>query len=135
MNRKQLEKIIRTIVNKFDPERVVLFGSHARGRETEESDPDLFVEMETDRPPPERAIEVSAVFGLRPWCMDVVVYTPAEVERLKKVRGTLLSAIEAEGKVLYERSCVELSGLDCQGRERSPQCGKQQEGKAGNEVR
>lgn len=103
MNRKQLEEIIRTIVNKFDPERVVLFGSHARGQETEESDLDLFVEMETDRPPPERAIEVSAAFGLRPWSMDVVVYTPAEVERLKKVRGTLLSTIEAEGKVLYER--------------------------------
>lgn len=103
MDRKQLEDIAQTIVERFNPVRVVLFGSHARGQETEESDLDLFVEMETDRRPPERAIEVSALFGLRPWSMDVVVYTPAEVKRLKKVHGTLLSVIEAEGEVLYER--------------------------------
>ena len=50
-----------------------------------------------------RAVEVGAVFGLRPWSLDVVVYTPAEVARLSKVRGTLLSIIEAEGEVLYKR--------------------------------
>lgn len=103
MDRKKLEKIAATIVEKFDPVRVVVFGSHARGASTEDSDLDLFVEMETDRRPPERAIEVSEIFGLRSWPLDVVVYTPAEVERLRKVRGTLLSAIEAEGEVLYER--------------------------------
>jgi predicted nucleotidyltransferase len=103
MERKQLEEITQTIVTRFNPVRVVLFGSHARGQETEDSDVDLFVEMETDRRPPERAIEIGAVFGLRPWSMDVVVYTPAEVEQLKNVHGTLLSEIEAEGEVLYER--------------------------------
>lgn len=103
MTRKQLEQIVRTIVEKFDPVRIILFGSHARGEDREDSDLDLFVEMETDRRPPERAIEVSAVFGLRSWPMDVVVYTPAEVELLKNVRGTLLSTIMAEGEVLYER--------------------------------
>jgi predicted nucleotidyltransferase len=103
MERKQLEEITQTIVTRFNPVRVVLFRSHARGQETEDSDVDLFVEMETDRRPPERAIEIGAVFGLRPWSMDVVVYTPAEVEQLKNVHGTLLSEIEAEGEVLYER--------------------------------
>lgn len=103
MDRKQLEEITQTIVKRFNPVRVVLFGSHARGQESEDSDLDLFVEMETDRRPPERAIEVGAVFGLRSWPLDVVVYTPAEVERLRNVRGTLLSTIEAEGEVLYER--------------------------------
>jgi len=103
MERKQLEEITQTIVKRFNPVRVVLFGSHVRGQETADSDVDLFVEMETDRRPPERAIEISAVFGLRLWSMDVVVYTPAEVEHLKNVHGTLLSVIEAEGEVLYER--------------------------------
>jgi uncharacterized protein len=103
MDRKQLEEVARTIVEKFDPVRVVVFGSHARGEAGEDSDLDLFVEMETERRPPERAVEVSAMFGLRPWSLDVVVYTPAEVDRLRKVRGTLLATIEAEGEVLYER--------------------------------
>jgi predicted nucleotidyltransferase len=103
MDSKRLEDITKTIVRKFQPVRVVLFGSHARGDADEESDLDLFVEMETDLSPPERVIAVSAAFGLRTWPMDVVVYTPAEVERLSSIRGTLLSIIEAEGKVLYER--------------------------------
>jgi len=100
---KLLEQITHTIVERFRPRRIILFGSHARGDATAESDLDLFIEMETQARPPERAIEVSSIFGLRPWSLDVVVYTPEEVGRLRKVNGTLLSLIEAEGKVLYER--------------------------------
>jgi uncharacterized protein len=103
MDRKQLEEITATIIDKFNPVRVIVFGSHARGEATEESDLDLFVEMESALRPPQRSIEVGAVFGLRKWSLDVVVYTPAEVQRLRKIRGTLLSTIEAEGEVLYER--------------------------------
>ena len=100
---KLLDHITRTIVDRFHPKRIVLFGSHARGEARPESDLDVFVEMETHERPPERAVTVSAVFGLRPWPLDVVVYTPDEVERLRKINGTLLSVIEAEGKLLYER--------------------------------
>ena len=98
-----LEQITRTIVERFHPRRIILFGSQARGEATSESDLDLFIEMETQTRPPERAVEVSTVFGLRPWSLDVVVYTPEEVQRLRKIHGTLVSMIEAEGKVLYER--------------------------------
>jgi predicted nucleotidyltransferase len=102
-NTTLLDHITRTIVERFHPRRVVLFGSHARGEAQPDSDLDLFVEMETQARLPERSVEISSVFGLRPWSMDVVVYTPEEVQRLQKVHGTLLSVIEAEGKVLYER--------------------------------
>ncbi|MCX7016812.1 MAG: nucleotidyltransferase domain-containing protein [Candidatus Sumerlaeota bacterium] len=99
-----LDWIVGTIVKRFSPKRVVLFGSRARGEAAPDSDVDLFVEMDSDKRPVERAIEVDSVFGLRSWSMDLVVYTPAEVEKLRNVRGTLLSVIESEGKVLYERS-------------------------------
>jgi predicted nucleotidyltransferase len=98
-----LQQVTRQIVERFNPERIVLFGSRARGEARRDSDLDLFIEMETGRRPPERAVEVASIFGLRPWSLDVVVYTPAEVKRLKNVRGTLLSVIEAEGRLLYER--------------------------------
>ncbi len=96
--------ITRRIVERFAPRRIVLFGSHARGNARPDSDYDLFIEMETDRRPPERAALVDALFGLRPWALDAFVYTPAEVEMLRGVRGTLLATIEAEGQVLYEQA-------------------------------
>lgn len=102
IDQKLLEKVTNTIVERFHPRRIILFGSRARGEARPDSDVDLFVEMESTRRPPERTIEVSSVFGLRPWPLDVVVYTPDEVKRLRRVRGTLLSVIEREGTVLYE---------------------------------
>lgn len=98
-----LEHVTKTIVERFQPRRIMVFGSHARGEAGPDSDLDLFIEMDTPRRPPERAIEVSEVFGLRTWPMDIVVYTPEEVGRLQRVSGTLLSVIEKEGKVLYEQ--------------------------------
>jgi len=99
-----LQGITQQIVEHFHPRRVVLFGSHAREEAGSQSDLDLFIEMETDRRPPERAADVAALFGLRPWSLDVVVYTSDEVERLRGRRGTLLARIEQEGRVLYERA-------------------------------
>jgi len=98
-----LEHVTKTIVERFRPRRIMVFGSHARGEAGPDSDLDLFIEMDTPRRPPDRAIEISEVFGLRPWPMDIVVYTPEEVRRLQHINGTLLSVIEKEGKVLYEQ--------------------------------
>ena len=99
-----VNEVTERIVDRFHPRRIVLFGSRARGGADEGSDIDLFVEMESDKRPPERAIEVSSIFGLRPWGLDLVVYTPEEVRRLRGLKGTLLEIIEAEGKVMYERA-------------------------------
>lgn len=97
------DALARRIVERLDPARVVLFGSRARGEDAP-GDTDLFVEMETDRRPPERVADVLAVFGLRTWPLDVVVYTSAEVVRLRGVPTSLLNEIEASGRVLYERA-------------------------------
>jgi len=98
-----VDEIVRRIVTAFHPRRIVMFGSRARGHTGPDSDLDLFVEMDSDKSPPERAIEVSRLFGLRRWALDLVVYTPQEVQRIRGVHGTLLSTIESEGQVLYER--------------------------------
>ena len=97
-----VDDIARTIVERLHPKRIVLFGSRARGASYADSDIDIFVEMETSKTPPERAIEVASLFGLRPWALDVVVYTPEEARKLRKKTGTLLAMIEKEGKRLYE---------------------------------
>lgn len=98
-----IEQITRTIVERFRPRRVVLFGSHARGESRPDSDIDIMVEMASPLKRGPRTAEVLKVFGIRPWAMDLVVYTPQEVARLRDCPGTLLSVIEAEGQTLYER--------------------------------
>lgn len=73
-----------------------------RGAARADSDIDLMIEWETDARPAARASAIYELFGLRIWAMDVVVYTPAEVRRLRDVHGTLLNVIEREGRTLYE---------------------------------
>ncbi len=73
-----LTHVTQTIIDRFHPKRIMVFGSHARGETGPDSDLDLFIEMETPRRPPDRAIDVSEAFGLRAWPMDIVVYTPEE---------------------------------------------------------
>lgn len=99
-----VDSIVATIVARANPRRVVLFGSRARGSARADSDVDLFVEMETDRRPPDRIADLASLFPLHPWSLDLIVYTPDEVRRLAGVHGTLLSVIEAEGMVLFERA-------------------------------
>ncbi len=93
-----------TIVAHFDPERVILFGSQARGDAGPDSDLDIFVEMDTELRPPQRTVAIGSTFGIYDWPMDIVAYTPEEVERRRQVRWSLVNTIEAEGRVLYERS-------------------------------
>jgi predicted nucleotidyltransferase len=101
-----LKEITSIIVERFRPRRVVLFGSRARGEPSPESDIDLFIELDDDlgKRPLERAVAVRSAFGLHPWPMDVLVYTTDEVRRMRETEGTILSEIESEGRVLYQRT-------------------------------
>ena len=101
-----IQQIAKRIVDRFNPRRVVLFGSHARGEAGPDSDIDLFVELEGDlgKRPLDRAVEIRSIFGLHRWPMYVIVYTTDEVDALRSRTGTILSMIESEGRVLYERT-------------------------------
>jgi predicted nucleotidyltransferase len=98
-----LQHITAKIVEKFNPKRIILFGSRARGEAREDSDYDLFIEMETEKHPVKRGVEISGLFRDRTWALDVLVYTPREAKVESGVLGTALSIIEKEGKLLYER--------------------------------
>jgi len=98
-----IEHIAHTIVEHCNPRRIILLGSYARGDAGPDSDLDIFVEMETPLNYFDRAIAVDALFGMHEWPMDIIVYTPAEVKRWTGQVGTMLTYVEQEGRVLYER--------------------------------
>jgi predicted nucleotidyltransferase len=99
-----IREVTDRIVKAFNPRRITLFGSWARGDAKPHSDMDLMVEMETDLPFFDRIRAVNELFGLRRWSMDLLVYTPSEVERDSRRNGTLVELANREGKVLYERA-------------------------------
>ena len=98
-----LDEITRRIVAACRPRRIILFGSRARGDHRPDSDVDLFVEMETDDPPPERDFKIRSLFPERRWGLDLLVYTPRETAARCDSLVSLIPLISTEGRVLYER--------------------------------
>lgn len=93
------------IVSRFDPERVILFGSHARGSAGPDSDVDLLVvlaRIEGSRR--QKTVEIRVALRGMGLAKDIVVRTPEELEQERNVPGTLGRAAEREGRVLYERA-------------------------------
>lgn len=98
-----IEEIVERIVKAVDPEKIIIFGSYARGETRKHSDLDILVIMESELPRYKRAIPVNdALFGLI-FPKDVVVYTPEEVKDWENVSQAFITTIVKTGKVVYEK--------------------------------
>lgn len=99
----QMSEIVQRIVQVSDPERIVLFGSHARGHAGPDSDLDLLVIVaHCDHLRQESWRIRRALRGLLV-PVDIVVATSEQVQRLGQTPGLIYRAALREGKVLYER--------------------------------
>ena len=83
--------------------QVILFGSHARGEAEESSDVDIMIVAESDLPRFKRSRSLYKMLRPYPFGMDLVVYTPQEIERGKKSPVSFVSNVLREGKILYVR--------------------------------
>jgi len=105
-----LDEITRRLVAEFQPEEILLFGSHAWGTPDKDSDVDLLIIVpHSDAKPPQRAARAyRCLRGLRV-PVEVLVKTRAEVERYRHVRASLERRILTKGKLLYGRSQTAVS--------------------------
>ncbi len=99
----QIERMVATVVNRFAPDKIVLFGSHARGEAGPDSDVDLLVIMPVSTTRREAAVQIGAALTDIPVPKDLVVFTPEDVEEFGDRVGTILKPALEEGVVLYER--------------------------------
>ena len=101
-----IDRVVQTIAERFDPHRIILFGSRARGAHRPDSDLDLFIEMDIDPsiPPRERARRIRQAFEPYPCAMDLIVYTPEESAYWREAAASLPATVYREGQVLYEQA-------------------------------
>ncbi|HXF65060.1 MAG TPA: nucleotidyltransferase domain-containing protein [Caldilineaceae bacterium] len=98
----EIRRYLSVLQEHVQPERVLLFGSLARGDTDTWSDIDLVIVKETDKRFLDRIKEMMQL--LRPQVgVDILVYTPAEFARLSQERAFIRNEIVGRGKVLYER--------------------------------
>lgn len=95
--------MVDRIVEQFQPIRIFLFGSQARGDATESSDIDLLVIMNDVQNRHHTAIAIRRLLKDMPISKDIIVSTPDEIETLRNVVGTVAYAALREGKIVYER--------------------------------
>jgi predicted nucleotidyltransferase len=81
----------------------VLFGSYANGTATPESDIDLLVILESDLRRDHRQEAISQALRPRRVPIDILAYTPAEVQRCMQMPTSFVRHILTTGKVLYDR--------------------------------
>lgn len=99
----KIRKMVRLIVKQFHPDKIILFGSRARGDAGPDSDVDLLVVMEANGAKRAKQVEIRVALRDIPVPKDITVTTPADFEWRHKLVGTIEYPAAREGKVLYER--------------------------------
>ncbi len=104
---KTLKGITNRIIKHYDPESIILFGSHGEERAVAGSDIDLLIIKETDKRMIDRQVEVETILADREMPLDIFVYTPEEARRLYSMGSPFMEEIMDTGRLLYMRQATE----------------------------
>jgi predicted nucleotidyltransferase len=101
ISRKDIQAFVKEVARRFEPAQVILFGSHAYGNPTSDSDVDLMVVM------PHRGSSAKVASRIRLACprnfpLDLIVRTPTEIRRRVKSGDPFLSEVTSKGIILHE---------------------------------
>lgn len=102
---KQRETIRRIVdaLRPYEPERIYVFGSWARGEADELSDLDVVVIKRTDSPFLDRIWEVLQLIPARLGSVDILVFTPEEFAKMQAEGNAFIEMIVEEGQLVYDR--------------------------------
>ncbi len=100
---RTIKRMVKRLVKRFDPEQIILFGSHARGAARPDSDIDLLVVLPLQGSKRAKQVEMRLALHDIRVPKDIIVATPEEVARQRNIVGTLIRPALREGKVIYAR--------------------------------
>jgi predicted nucleotidyltransferase len=98
---KAIDQVVEQIVENFKPQKIILFGSYARGKPRPESDVDLLVVVDTPLKEGKLSLEIRRNLGVM-FGLDLIVYKPDHLKDRVEMGDWFLRDILKEGKVLYE---------------------------------
>lgn len=101
---EKIADIVAKIVFGYNPDKIILFGSYATGKPTEDSDLDLMVIKASELPRPQRTVQVRKMLYGAMIPIDLIVYTPQEIAELKENKFSFVSEVLNTGKTIYERA-------------------------------
>jgi uncharacterized protein len=96
-----IRRFARAVAERFRPDKIILFGSHAYGAPHEDSDVDILVVMPA-RNQHDQAVRIRWEVPA-PFPMDLLVRTPRNVRRRLEEGDSFLREVMAKGKILYEK--------------------------------
>ena len=99
-----IREMTRRIIEQFNPIKIVLFGSHARGTAVPDSDIDLLVIKKIEGSKRKERVAIGIALHDIHVPKDIIVVSPEEVEKFGNTVGTVLYPALKEGKVLYEKT-------------------------------
>jgi uncharacterized protein len=101
---KLIQTMVERIVERFGPEKIILFGSHARGDSTADSDADLLIVMDVNGSKRQQAVQIDLALEGIPLPADILVVTPREIEQYRDCIGSIIREALREGRILYDRA-------------------------------
>ena len=103
VSQDKIKIVVNTIVEKYSPEKIIIFGSYANGNPTEDSDVDLLIIKDTNVPRSKRLREVRKYLRGMKIPLDLIVYNHSEIKKWQNVKQAFITRILENGKVLYEQ--------------------------------
>lgn len=99
----ELKKIVKQIIERYQPKKIILFGSATSGKYKKDSDVDLLIIKESKK---RRVDRIGEILNLveRQIPLDPLVYTPSEFEERLKMGDFFLKEVLDTGKIVYEET-------------------------------